>query len=156
ISTSPLPAVPGPQPPPAPPVATPSTPAPAWAPLPSPSPETPGTSTTSRARRSLGDWETLIGGQWALWIGSLAIFLSVAFFLAYAAAALPPPPPIVRVWLGAAAGAAFLATGAWARRRAQAWFGEGLSGAGVAIWYVSIWAAAQYFEPPLLRFAPAF
>ena len=36
------------------------------------------------------NWEALIGGQGALWIGSIAVFLALAFGLAYAWATIPP------------------------------------------------------------------
>ncbi|RYG75148.1 hypothetical protein EON80_01620, partial [bacterium] len=52
---------------PAPPAATSSTPLRDWN-EPKPQPSTPPF--------SLGDWENLIGGKWALWTGSLCIFLA--------------------------------------------------------------------------------
>ncbi len=37
----------------------------------------------AREKKLLGDWENLIGGKWALWVGLLSLFLAVAYFLAY-------------------------------------------------------------------------
>lgn len=92
------------------------------------------------------DWENLIGGKWALWLGATSLFLALAFFLAYTWKSLPPPPPWARVAMGVGCGAAFLIGGAWSRERAQRWYSEGLFGAGLAILYLSIWAGAQHFR----------
>jgi uncharacterized membrane protein len=92
------------------------------------------------------DWESLIGGRWALWAGAASLFLAMALFLAYTWKSLPPPPPWARVAMGVGAGTAFLGAGWWSRERAQKWFSEGLLGAGLSILYLSIWAAAQEFR----------
>lgn len=92
------------------------------------------------------DWENLIGGKWALWLGATSLFLALAFFLAYTWKSLPPPPPWARVAMGVGCGAAFLGGGAWSRGRAQRWYSEGLFGAGLAVLYLSIWAGAQHFH----------
>lgn len=91
------------------------------------------------------DWETLIGGKWALWIGSLSLFLALACFLAYTWKSLPPAPPWAQVAMGVAIGGGFILAGHWLRTRTQKWFHEGLTGTGLAIIYLSIWAGAQYF-----------
>jgi uncharacterized membrane protein len=100
------------------------------------------------------DWESLIGGKWALWIGSISIFLAIASFLAYTWRYLPPPPPAAKVAMGLGAGVAALVAGAFLRERTQRWFSEGLFGAGLGILYLSVWAAAQYFH--LIAFTTAF
>ena len=69
------------------------------------------------------DWENLIGGKWALWLGATSLFLALAFFLAYTWKSLPPPPPWARVAMGLGCGIAFLIGGAWTRERAQRWPG---------------------------------
>jgi uncharacterized membrane protein len=86
------------------------------------------------------DWEALIGGQGALWVGSAALFLAVAFFLAYAWQFLGPTGRTVSGFL---LGAAMMALGAFTRTRAQGWFGVGLMGAGLAILYLNTWAGFQ-------------
>jgi uncharacterized membrane protein len=89
-----------------------------------------------------GQWEALIGGRWALWVGSVAIFLAVAFFMAYAWHALSDGG---RLAVGLLAGFAFLAAGASARGRSEPWFSEGLTGGGLALQYLSLWAGAQRY-----------
>lgn len=100
------------------------------------------------------DWENLIGGKWALWMGSFSLFLAVALFLAYTWRHLPPAPPWARVAMGLGGGFALLVVGGYARPRTQRWFSEGLSGAGLAICYLSLWTSVQLFH--LLPFAVAF
>jgi uncharacterized membrane protein len=100
----------------------------------------------SNAAARSRDWENLVGGKWALWVGSACLFLAMASFLAYTWKSLPPPPPAVRVAMGIAAGAAFLGAGGFFRLRVQHWFSEGLMGTGLGVLYLSIWAGAQYFD----------
>lgn len=100
------------------------------------------------------DWENLIGGKWALWVGLLSLFLAIAYFLAYTWQSLPPMPPTGRLASGIAAGLAMLGAGSFFRSRAQRWFSEGLMGAGLAVLYLSIWVGAQQYH--LLPFNVAF
>lgn len=103
---------------------------------------------------ALSDWENLIGGKWALWIGSLCLFLAMASFLAYTWSALPPTPPWARVTMGMLSGFALIGGGAFLRPRSKRYFSEGLSGAGLSICYLSLWAGSQYFSlfSPLYSF----
>lgn len=95
-----------------------------------------------------------MGGKWALWAGLLSLFGAMASFLAYTWRFLPPPPPEAKVAMGVGAGVAFLVAGEWVRGRAQKWFGEGLSGAGLALCFLSLWAGAGYFG--IFPVAPTF
>lgn len=104
------------------------------------------TAQTPSSEKSLLDWEQLVGGKWALWAGVLSIFGAIASFLAYTWRFLPPPPPEAKVALGFLAGLTFLVAGEWTRKRAQRWFCEGLSGAGLAICFLSLWAGGAYFS----------
>lgn len=88
-------------------------------------------------------WEQLVGGKGALWIGSIATFFALAFFLAYTWQLLGDA---VKLVLGFAAGAALLAFGEYSRKRVERWFSEGISGAGIAVLYLSIWAGAQRYH----------
>jgi uncharacterized membrane protein len=86
------------------------------------------------------DWEAFIGGQGALWVGSAAIFLAVAFFLAYAWQFLGPTG---RTATGFLLGSALMTLGTLSRKRSRGWFGVGLMGAGLAILYLNTWAGYQ-------------
>ena len=78
----------------------------------------------------------------------------MASFLAYSWRFLPPPPPGAKVAMGLGAALLFLGAGEWMRSRAQRWFGEGLSGAGLALGFLSLWAGAAYFS--IFPVAPTF
>lgn len=123
-------------------------------PVPAPVPHVAtGTSSTSPdggESRTI-DWENLIGGKWALWVGSVAVFLALAFFLAYTWTYLPP---VARMAIGFTAGSICLAGGYLARDRGESWFSEGLSGAGLGLGYLTIWAGMQHYH--LLSFEMAF
>lgn len=110
-----------------------------------------GGETISPAATEASQWESLIGGKWALWVGSVAVFLAVGFFLAYAWQSLSNGG---RLAIGFLAGLAFLGGGGWARGRAEQWFSEGLTGGGLAIQYLCIWAGAQRYG--LLSYDLAF
>ncbi|MDW8321495.1 MAG: DUF2339 domain-containing protein [Armatimonadota bacterium] len=90
-----------------------------------------------------GYWEQLVGGKGALWIGSVATFFALAFFLAYTWQLLGD---VVKLVLGFAAGVTLLAFGEYSRKRVERWFSEGISGAGIAVLYLSIWAGAQRYH----------
>ncbi|HEX3559520.1 MAG TPA: DUF2339 domain-containing protein [Pyrinomonadaceae bacterium] len=91
------------------------------------------------------DLESLIGGSWFNWIGIIAVTFGVAFFLKLAfdnqwvgAGA--------RVALGAAAGLALLFVGERLRRRGLRQYAYVLSGGGILILYLSIYAAYNFYR----------
>ncbi len=96
-------------------------------------------------------WEQMVGGKGALWLGSIATFFALAFFLAYTWQFLGNTAKLA---LGFAAGAVLLAFGEYSRRRVERWFSEGISGAGISVLYLSIWAGAQRYH--LLSFEASF
>lgn len=98
------------------------------------------------------DWESLIGGKWALWVGSVAVLLTVAWFLqAYAWDLLGPSG---RCTLGVVAGVALLAFGTLRRPSETRWFSQGLSGAGLGVLFITIWAASATYH--FIPFTAAF
>ncbi|MGH8103940.1 MAG: DUF2339 domain-containing protein [bacterium] len=111
---------------------------------PAPPPKTPAPAGPSEI-------ELLVGGKWALWVGSLLVFFTVAFFLAYQWHNITPP---WRIAIGFLTGLAFLAVGEWQRDRASAWFSQGLTGAGLGVYYATIWSAFQGYH--LIEFDMAF
>ena len=112
----------------------------------------PAAPVTQPARRA--DLEARIGGSWFNRIGILAICFGVAFFLKYAFES-GLVGPTGRVVLGIAAGICFLALGERMRPRYQS-YAYGLSGGGILILYISIYAAYAFFDPPLVAQIPAF
>jgi len=114
---------PAPAPAPAPPV-----PAPAGDVLPGVEPSVP--------RRDL---EALVGSQWLTWLGILAIFFGTAFFLGTDLTG--PLAGTGQIVVGVVVGALFLLAGRGFARRAGRFLALGLLGGGVALFYVSAFAA---------------
>ena len=104
-----------------------------------------------KAASSLLDWEQLVGGKWALWAGLLSVFGAIASFLAYTWRYFSPE---AKVGLGLLVGVAFLVAGEWTRKRAQSWFSEGVSGAGLGFCFLSLWAGGAHFS--IVGFGPTF
>ncbi len=119
-------------------------PAPAETPPPSePVPPVSPVAAEAEATTFSATWEQLAGGKGALWVGSIATFFALAFFLAYTWQLLGD---VVKLVLGFTAGATLLAFGEHSRKRVERWFSEGISGAGIAVLYLSIWAGAQRYH----------
>jgi uncharacterized membrane protein len=104
--------------------------------------------------KSRGDLEALIGGNWFNRIGIIAISFGVAFFLKYAFDN-QWIGPWGRVLIGVAIGLGFLIGGERLRPRYQN-YAYGLTGGGILILYLSIYAAYAFFTEPLIGQFPAF
>lgn len=108
--------------------------APARAEVPRPPPEE---GVLSRARE--WDWEQILGGNWLARIGVLALIIGAAFFLKFAFDNnwIGPTGQVV---LGILAGLAMLGGGEYWQRRYPT-FAQAFGGGGVALLYLSIFAA---------------
>ena len=99
-------------------------------------------------RRSPGaverEWEQILGGNWLARIGVLALIIGVGFFLKYAFDN-EWIGPTGRVILGIVAGLGLLGGGHYWRRRYPT-FAQALSGGGIAILYLSIFAASGIYD----------
>lgn len=101
------------------------------------------------------DLERLIGGRWYALIGAIIVVIGVALFFKWAYdQGWLRVPPLGRCLGGALFGFAMLAAGEWARRRGHLAAAAGLSGAGVGILYVVVYAAYALYE--LIGGGPAF
>jgi uncharacterized membrane protein len=89
------------------------------------------------------EWETIIGGKWSLWVGSLAVFLAAAFFLAYEWQNFGPGE---KISIGILSGIIFMLAGELSRQTIQEKFGEGLLGTGLALLYLTIWAGVSVYS----------
>ncbi len=105
-----------------------------------------------RARRRLG-LEAKIGGHWLNRIGALAIVVGVAFFLKYAFENRWIGEA-GRIMLGILAGLGLIGGGEHFQRKKYPIYAQGLSGAGIAILYFSIFAAFNFYH--LIGYYPAF
>lgn len=95
--------------------------------------------------RTREEWETLIGGKLLNRVGALALVLGVGFFLKYAFDN-DWLNETARVVLGGAAGLLLVAGGHRFHRRGMSVFAQGLTGAGVGILYLSIYAAYDFYR----------
>ncbi|MCC6484930.1 MAG: DUF2339 domain-containing protein [Armatimonadetes bacterium] len=152
-SAQPMPAEPSVPPPPI--IPPPPTVPDSKPPAPIPVPLSLGSSSTAgpEARATLGGatFESVVGGKWTLWAGSVFVFLAVALFLQWAWQWIGPAG---RLAVGFVAGSVFVGGAALAAHRQQKWFAEGLTGTGLAIYYLSIWAGAHVYG--LFPFQTAF
>ncbi len=108
-----------------------------------PSPAPPAQPLAPEPGQPLVDWESLIGGKWALWIGLVLVLLAMVFFMNLVWAAIGPAG---RTIVGALSGLAFLAGGEYAKGRTKRWFSEGLSAGGLALLYLTVWVATMRYQ----------
>ncbi len=98
--------------------------------------------TPSRTRE---EWEALIGGKLFNRIGALALFIGIGYFLKYAFDN-NWISETARVLIGAAIGFACLAGGYRTNTRGFQVFAQGLGGAGIAILYLAVYAAFNFYQ----------
>jgi uncharacterized membrane protein len=91
------------------------------------------------------DLESLIGGSVFSWAGIILVTFAVAFSLKYAFDK-DWISPTVRVTLGALAGAGLLVVGERLRRKGLRPYAYVLSGGGVLILYLSVYAAYEFYK----------
>jgi uncharacterized membrane protein len=106
-----------------------------------------------REEKKRRDLESVIGGSWFSWVGIIALTFGVAFALKYAFDNEWVGPG-ARVLLGALSGLALLGVGERLRKRSMRPYAYVLSGGGVLILYLSIYAAYNFYQ--LLGQSPAF
>jgi uncharacterized membrane protein len=102
------------------------------------------------------NWEWLLGGNWLARIGVVALIIGVGFFLKLAFDN-DWIGETGRVVLGIAGGLAFLGAGEYWQRRYPIW-SQPLTGGGIAILYLSIFAAFSLYQliPPLVALGLSF
>lgn len=90
------------------------------------------------------DFEGRVGGRWLLYTGLIVLLLGVSFFLKYAVDN-EWIGPWGRVGLGLAGGVALTLGGVSLDRSGLVVFGRALAGAGLAILYLSVYAALTFY-----------
>ena len=108
-------------------------------------PITPWPAAPSKPSRSRAEWEAFVGGKLLNRIGALALVLGVGFFLKYAFDNEWISEP-VRVIIGALLGVVCLAGARRSRSKGMPIFAQGLSGGGLAILYLSVYASFNYYH----------
>lgn len=92
-----------------------------------------------------GDFESLVGGRGAAWAGIIAIAFGVAFFLKLAFDR-GYVGPTARALVGAAGGVALLGAGEYLRKKGLRHYAFVISGGGVLILYLTIYAAYDFYQ----------
>jgi uncharacterized membrane protein len=136
-----------------PPSSQPSAPPPFTSQTPPPRPQGAAAQARGGAAAKGRDLEAVVGGSWFAWAGIIAITFGVAFILKLAFENEWIGPP-VRVLLGALGGGALLLVGERLRRKGLRQYAYILSGGGVLILYLSIYAAFAFYN--LIGQLPAF
>jgi|WetSurMetagenome_2_1015567.scaffolds.fasta_scaffold20669_2 uncharacterized membrane protein len=95
--------------------------------------------------RTQKEWEQLIGGKLLNRIGALALIIGVGFFLKYAFDN-NWISEWMRVLIGVAFGSGTLALAVRTQKRGFQIFSQGLSGAGIAILYLSAYASYNFYH----------
>ncbi len=95
--------------------------------------------------RTRAEWEALVGGKLLNRIGAFALILGVGFFLKYAFDNNWLNETI-RVLIGAVIGAGLLALGNRSHHKGLQIFSQGLIGAGLAIFYLSVYASFNFYH----------
>ena len=97
--------------------------------------------------------ESRIGGRWLLYIGMATILVGASYFVKLA---LDNEwvTPLMRLVVGTIAGLLLIGAGPVFRRRGYALYGQILAGGGIAILYICVYAAFNYYS--LIGSTPAF
>lgn len=114
-------------------------------------PSKPSISDTARSlllytdRQKWAKLEEKLGKQWTTWVGAVVLIFSAGFFVKYAFEHQWLGER-TRVILGVAAGIAVIAAGRAVLNRNMRALGQGLVGTGLAVLYVSLYAAYGFYE----------
>ena len=101
------------------------------------------------------EFETNIGLTWINRIAAVTLILAAAFFFRYAVDN-QWIGETGRIVLGIAAGFAALGVGEWAWRRGHSIYAQGVTALGIAVLYLSFYAAFAFYHLPAVPQAAAF
>ena len=101
------------------------------------------------------NWEQFMGAKLFAWIGGLALFLGVAFFVKYSFEHNLIPPEI-RVAIGFALGIGLLVGGVAMKKKAYAVTSQTLCSTGVLILYASTFACHGFYHFAFFGVVPTF
>ena len=101
------------------------------------------------------DWEQFMGAKLFAWIGGLALFLGVAFFVKYSFEHNLIPPQ-VRVAIGFVVGVVLLVGGVLLKRKENAVTAQTLCATGVLVLYAVTFACRSYYHFPFFGLIPTF
>ena len=96
-------------------------------------------------RETWAKLEEKLGKEWVTWVGAVVLFVAAGLFVKYAFDREWLGPP-ARVLFGVIAGIVVVASGERFIRRRMRAFGQGLIGTGLAVLYVSLYAASGLYD----------
>jgi uncharacterized membrane protein len=99
------------------------------------------------------DWEQFMGAKLFAWIGGLALFLGVAFFVKYSFEHNLIPPEL-RVAIGFIIGVLLLVGGVLLKRKENAVTAQTLCATGVLVLYAVTFACRSYYHFPFFGLIP--
>src|SRR5437867_5394492 len=106
-------------------------------------------------RRPPINWEQFMGAKLFAWIGGLALFLGVAFFVKYSFEHNLIPPEL-RVAIGFTIGVSLLIGGLLLRRKENAVTAETLCATGILVLYAVTFACRSYYHFAFFGLIPTF
>src|SRR5438874_7419170 len=106
------------------------------------------------ARPSI-DWEQFMGAKLFAWIGGLALFLGVAFFVKYSFEHNLIPPEL-RVAIGFGVGLLLVAGGLALKRKENVVTAQTLCATGILILYAVTFACRSFYHFPFFGLVPTF
>ena len=101
------------------------------------------------------DWEQFMGAKLFAWIGGLALFLGVAFFVKYSFEHNLIPPGL-RVAIGFIVGTGLVIGGVLLKRKETAITAQTLCATGVLVLYAVTFACRSYYHFAFFGFIPTF
>ena len=101
------------------------------------------------------DWEQFMGAKLFAWIGGLALFLGVAFFVKYSFEHNLIPPAL-RVAIGFIVGAGLVTGGVFLKRKETAVTAQTLCATGILVLYAVTFACRSYYHFALFGLIPTF
>src|SRR5438874_6973296 len=101
------------------------------------------------------NWEQFMGAKLFAWIGGLALFLGVAFFVKYSFEHNLIPPEL-RVAIGFVIGVGLLIGGLLLKRKENAVTAQTLCATGILVLYAVTFACRSYYHFAFFGFIPSF
>src|SRR6266403_5936785 len=101
------------------------------------------------------DWEQFMGAKLFAWIGGLALFLGVAFFVKYSFEHNLIPPEL-RVKIGFVVGVSLLVGGVLLKRKENAVTAQTLCATGILVLYAVTFACRSYYHFAFFGLIPTF
>jgi predicted membrane protein DUF2339 len=115
----------------------------------------PGAPKISRPAKPPIDWEQFMGAKLFAWIGGLALFLGVAFFVKYSFEHNLIPPEL-RVAIGFIVGTGLVMSGVLLKRKENAVTAQTLCATGILVLYAVTFACRSYYHFGFFGLIPTF